>query len=486
MADADVTGAPAPREAGDTARADRATAEAGAAQEGVVGRQGTEFSGGVVALFLTQVLAAGIGIFSGILLARLLGPTQKGEYYILTLIPATAMVLLQLGLPRAFGYYTARGITSTVISKAFVLSGLLTLVAVAGLFVVLPFLQADVLRGIPLEEIMFAFLSFPLAINGAFTIAIVMGRKGVRWYAGVNILASIAALVLLAVLLLVIGPSVLAAVAAYVLTNLVQTVASAVGARRVTAGLHATERVTYRGLFRYGLPFYPGSLAVFFSYRVDAYLIAFIMTDAATALGYYSLAVGLAEIVFFFPRAVSTLYFPHVAGSPRQESDLQVAATSRVTLLVTGISALLMAPAATLMIILILPAYVPALPALYLLLPGVVAFSVTFVVNGYLTGIDRPGITSTVSLVSLVANVIANLILIPRFGIAGAASASLFSYSLSSVLLSIVAARLTGTRFHRFWIPGLSDVRYTLGTTVGLLGRLRHPVSILTGSAGAR
>ena len=201
------------------------------------------------------------------------------------------------------------------------------------------------------------------------------------------------------------------------------------------------------------MPFFPGSLAVFFAYRVDAYLIVFLMIDPATALGYYSLAVGLAEIVLFFPRAVTTLYFPHVAGSPREESDRQVAATSRVTLLVTGVCALLMVPAATLMVWILLPAYGPSLPALYLLLPGVVAFSVTFALGGYLTGIDRPGITSGVSIVALVTNVVANLILIPRFGIEGAASASLISYSLSSALLTIVVARQTKASFLAFWVP---------------------------------
>ena len=282
----------------------------------------------------------------------------------------------------------------------------------------MPFLQQDILKGLQTEQILFAFLAFPLAINGAFTIAIVMGRQAVRWYAAVNVVYSISGLVLLVAFILGLGPTVNAAIAAYVVSTLIQTVGSAVAARRVTGGLPWIDRVTFRGLFRYGLPFFPGSLAVFFSYRVDAYIIAFIISDAATALGYYSLAVGLAEMVFFFPRAVSTLYFPHVAGSPREESDRQVAMTSRVTILITGVTAILMVPAATVMIYLVLPAFVPSLPALYLLLPGVVAFSVTFVVNGYMTGIDRPGITSVVSVVSLVANVIANLILIPRFGIA--------------------------------------------------------------------
>jgi O-antigen/teichoic acid export membrane protein len=445
----------------------------------------TDFSGGVVALFLTQVFGAGLGIFSGILLARLLGPAEKGDYYILTLVPATAMVVLQLGLPRAFGFYTARGVTMTIVTKAFVLTGLLTVVAIVGLFVLLPLLQADIFHDIPIELIAFSFLSFPLAINGAFTIAIVMGRKGVRWYSGINVITSIAGLVFLIVFLIGIGPTVTAAIAAYVATNLVQTVGSAIGARRLTAGLPKVEKVTYRSLFRYGLPSYPGSLAVFFSYRVDAYLIAFLMLDSATALGYYSLAVGLAEIVFFFPRAVSTLYFPHVAGAPREESARQVATMSRVTLLVTSVSALLMAPAAAVMVFLVLPAYIPSLPALFVLLPGVVVFSVTFVANGYLTGIDRVGVTSIVSVISVVTNVIANLILIPLFGIVGAATASLISYSFSSVLLTIIASRLTTTPIRRFWLPGPADVRFTAATTIAVLARLRRAAPALSGDPGS-
>ena len=265
-------------------------------------------------LFGTQVFQAGVGILSGILLARLLGPTEKGHYYFLTLLPATAMVILQLGLPRAFGYYTARGVTVTILSKAFALTALLTVVAIAGLIAVVRLVAADVMQELGIEQFLLAFLAFPLQLSGAFTIAIVMGRKAVRWYAAVNVVYTTAALILLLVFLGGFGPTVTAALAAFVGSLLIQSVGSAVGARRVTAHLPPIDRVTFRGLFRYGLPFFPGSLAVFFAYRVDAYLIVFLMIDPATALGYYSLAVGLAEIVLFFPRAVTTLYFPHVAG----------------------------------------------------------------------------------------------------------------------------------------------------------------------------
>ena len=67
-------------------------------------------------------LAPGIGIINGILLARLLGPAGKGDYYILVLVPATAMVLLQLGLPQAFNFYAARGQTVRIGTRALVLT----------------------------------------------------------------------------------------------------------------------------------------------------------------------------------------------------------------------------------------------------------------------------------------------------------------------------------------------------------------------------
>ena len=67
---------------------------------------------------------------------------------------------------------------------------------------------------------------------------------------------------------------------------------------------------------------------------------------------------------------------------------------SRVTLLVTGAVALLLIPAAVMMIRLVLPAFGPSIPPLLVLLPGVVALGASKVVGGYVTGIGRPGVNS--------------------------------------------------------------------------------------------
>lgn len=434
-------------------------------------RAGT-FSGRVLVLFGTQVFGAGVGIVNGILLARLLGPAAKGDYYILILVPTTTMVLIQLGLPQAFGFFAARGQTVGIVTKTIVLTATLSLAAFLAVIALLPLLREAFLHGIGLEQILFAFLALPLALNATFTTSIVTGRQAVHWYAAVNMACPIASTVLLVLILGGLGPSVNGAIAVYLIASSIQSIGFAIGARRVSAVNTRTKPVSYRELFRYGLPFYPGSLTLFFSYRADAYLIAWLMAEPSAPLGYYSMAVGLAELVFFFPNAVATLFFPHVAGSSREESDRQVAMVSRVALLVTAAVAVALAPAAVLMIRIVLPAFVPSLPALLILLPGVVALSATKVVYGYVTGIGMPAVTSYVNIFAFVLNIIANLILIPRFGIVGASTASLVSYSVSSVVFTTIAARLANTRVLDFWVPRSSDLRFIVTMTIGLVRRV--------------
>ena len=431
------------------------------------------FSGRVLVMFGTQVFGAAVGIVNGILLARLLGPTGKGDYYILVLLPATTMVLLQFGLPQAFGFFSARGRTLGMIPKTLALTAALSAAASVLVLVLLPLLREAFLHEISLDLILFAFLAFPLALHATFTTAIVLGRQAVGWYAAVNVSYPLVTTVLLVAILGGLGPSVAGAIAVNLMVSVIQALGFGLGAARVSRAVPWPGFASYRGLVRYGLRLYPGSLAGFFSYRIDVYLIAFLITNPSEQLGFYSMAVGLAEMIFFFPLAVRTVFFPHVAGSSREDSDRQVALVSRVTLLVSGVFALLLIPAAAIMIWTVLPAFGPSIPPLLVLLPGVVALSGGNVVGGYVSGIGRPGISSTVAVIAFVVNIAANLVFIPRFGIIGAASASLLSYSLSSLLMTVIASRLSQTPLMGFWIPRLSDVRYVAATSAGLARRLR-------------
>lgn len=444
-------------------------------------RRADTFSDRVVLLFATQIFGAGLGIINGILLARLLGPALKGDYYLLILVPSTAVVLLQLGLPAAISYFAARGRTAGLVVKALVLTGALTLTALVVLWAILPLLEEVILHGIDSSLVLLAFLALPLALNSTLMAGIVMGRQAVRWYAAVNTLYPIVTTALLVLVLGGLGALLLGALAVYLVTLAVQSVGLAIGARRAARANPEPGTVSYREIFRYGLPIYPGSLTNFFSYRIDAYMIAVIIPEPSEPLGFYSMAVGLAEMVFFFPNAVSTLFFPHIASLPREDADRQVPMVARVTLLITTGVALVMIPAAIGMILILLPAFEASIAPFLILLPGVVSLSVAKVVGGYMAGIGRPGINSSVAIAAFAVNVVMNLLLIPPFGIVGASAASLVSYSFNAFLITAIAARVTGASVISFWIPRPADVRFTLAATAGLLGRVRGRLSAASG-----
>ena len=434
-------------------------------------RAGT-FSGRVSVMFGTQVVEAAVGILNGIFLARMLGPAGKGDYYLIVLLPTTMMIILQLGLPQAFAFYSARGETAGLVAKSFVLTAVLSVIGFAVVFALLPVLQGTILHEIRPEPVLLAFLVLPLLLQAPLSAATVIGLQAVMWYAAVKVSQPLITTVLLVVILGALGLGVAGAIAVFVVVAMINTIGFIFAAVRVGRTVPDPGVAPYRQLISYGLRFYPGSLSGFFSFRTDVYLIAFLLADPSASLGYYSMAVALAEMIFLFPKAVATIFFPHVAGSHRQDADRQVASVSRVTLLVSGTFALILVPCAAAMIWTVLPAFGASIPPFLILLPGVVALSGATVVGGYVTGIGRPGINSLVSVIALIVNIVANLILIPRLGIIGAAIASLVSYTLSSLLLTAVAARFSGAPFSSFWIPRLDDVRYMAATSTALIRRL--------------
>ena len=439
--------------------------------------RGEAFSGRVLVLFATQILTSGLGIFNGFFLARLIGPAGKGDYYLLTFLPPTLMVLSQLGLQQAFSYFSARGTMRGIVMQTVVLTACISIPVLLATVVLLPALRATILHGLDPVAILVPLIALPFLINATLTTGIVVGRQAVRDMALVSISVSVLATGSIILLAGVFGLGLWGAIIAFILTNAIAAAGFLAAAMRASRAVPATGSVSYRDLLRYGLPVFPGNLTAFFVYRADVYLLAWLLAAPSAPLGYYSMAVSIAELVFFFPNAVSTFIFPHVAGSSREDSDRQVPLVSRVTLLMTAGVALALAPVAWVAIRVFLPAFDPSLPALYLLLPGVVSMSVTKVLSGYVLGLGRTGVTSLISILSFALNVALNLFLIPLYGIAGAAAASLVSYTLTSVAYSLIAARLTGGTPTDFWIPRITDVQFALTTTMGLARRIVGPLA---------
>ena len=103
--------------------------------------------------------------------------------------------------------------------------------------------------------------------------------------------------------------------------------------------------------------------------------------------------------------------------------------------------------AAYAMIVFVLPdSYLPATVAIPALAVSAVVFGITRVQQGLFIAADAPGMVSTIEIIGTAAALIAYVLLIPQFGMLGAAYGSIIGYSLCAVVGAIALGRVRSKR----------------------------------------
>ena len=425
------------------------------------------FTRRVAGVFATRVLQFGSTIAVAFLLARLLGPDGRGAYSLLLLLPSTLFALAQFGLPSAVTYFSGSG--SSLASLMRIGAGAtigLSVVLIPLTILALPALERSVFQAAPSDLLRFALIAFPIQLASSLFGSMLWGRQLVRRYSLVLAAQSIGSLLVVLLLVGAAGMGVTGALVGQLVVTGVTAVVVMYSVRQQAAREERAEATTdsarrpaanVRELLGYGIRLYPASISTFLSYRSDLFLLGLLVGDAAQ-IGLYTLAVSLAEITFHVPDAIATILYPRVAGSDRSEADRIIPSISRFSLLVTLLAALALIPTAFVAVRLILPDFGGSIVPFLVLVPGTVALSVSKVLSGYISGLGRPLPVGMIAVGALLANLALNMVLIPAMGIAGAATASLVSYSLHALLTTVVASRLAGAPPHAFLLPGPAEI----------------------------
>ena len=447
------------------------------------------FARRVAGVLTTQVTLFGFAFLTSFLLAALLGPNGKGEYVAVVTVPGMLVAFGMFGLPAATNYFAGRGHSIPSLLRLTYGYTLVLSVALVGLvWLCLPLLEGSILSAAPDDLLRVIVLTLPLAMLSAFAGAILYGRQAVKVYNLIQLVMAAITLTCAIVLVAGLGLGVNGAVAGSILVNVLMAAAVLAAAHRLGRADPAGPAASPRRLAAYGARVYPASITGYFHYRADVYLIQAVILDHTLAkrmLGLYSVAVTMAELVFYVPDSVATIFLPRVAGSTVGEANQMLGRVGRLTTLLTLVVALALVPVAIVGIRVVLRGYVDCLPAFLVLLPGAVSFSVAKVMTAYVNGRGRPGLVSAGTVASLALNLALNVILIPMYGITGAALASLVSYSFQAVVAIVIASRLSGQSPLSLFVPGRAEAILILQTTwrlwgdVPALSRLRpHPRKI--------
>lgn len=191
---------------------------------------------------------------------------------------------------------------------------------------------------------------------------------------------------------------------------------------------------------------------------MDIFLVNLLVGPAGAGL--YSIAVRMVEQLWIISQAVSTVLFPRLSmmvGDDAARRALTPVVARFViwsTLLAAGILAALAAP---LIETLFGPEFRRATPALIVLLPGIVALSCGRILANDFAARGLVGVNLALVTGILAVNLIGNLLLIPTYGIIGAAFATMIAYVLDLIIRLTLQNRLTGIIWWHILIPMPED-----------------------------
>jgi O-antigen/teichoic acid export membrane protein len=396
------------------------------------------------AVFAAQVLAVVCGLLNNFLVAWMLGPAGKGLIYLLQFIGGAAVIFLNFGLGPAAVYFTGRErrYAGDEIASAILWSSL-ALGAAPMILAALAWPWAGALLGVRLGA---GYFWLALAAIPWLTVA---------WTGGYWVLAQgrvvsynlmrlatpalfLAALAFLAVSGLRSG---LLVAVAWVLCVAVAGGYAAALLRRAADSWRLRIRRFLPAALRFGGRSHLGAVTQFLQHRVDILLVAHFLS--LPELGLYSVAVGVAELLWNVPNTVASVLMPHVAGCSDEDARHLTSLFCRSTLGLTAALAVAVGVASSAAIPWLLPAFRPSVPVIWMLIPGVVAASVFKILSSDFNGRGRPLETFRPAAIALAFSAAAGIVVVPRYGIAGAACVTSAAYLLNAFLYLRAYGRIT-------------------------------------------
>ena len=409
--------------------------------------------------FLIAKVSVFLGsVFWTIIIARLLGPSGKGIVSLTMLVPSFTVLLVSFGIGISNVYfigqkkYDIQGIINNSVFSSLAIG----LPAVLLLWVFAPYITSSFLKGVPPSFLRVACFLIPLEMLKDYLSRIMLGRDKFKSFAITKSLG--ASFLILFVCLLVFRFNILRALIAYIIASLGEVIVCLIFVReRKYKILPMFNKSIFSDSIRFGIKAQVGSIFQYFNYRFDVFIVNWFLS--ASAVGYYTVAVAIAELIFFIPDSLAWALFPRVSSSDTKTANKFAPQVFRHTMLLTSIAAFIIFILSKPLILLVFgQKFIPSVKPLQVLLPGIVAMSLRKVTGGYLSGIGKPEYNSYCALISLGATIFLDFLLIPKIGIIGASLATTVSYTLSCIVGLFWVLRESGTSLLNIIVPKQTDL----------------------------
>lgn len=422
-------------------------------------------------LQITQV-AALVGV--NVVVTRATGASGKGIFTLMSLLVTMGTAITALGLGWAAAYFIGRrlfpvaAVAGTLLTSSLV-SSAVTIIGLAAGFLLF---RDSYFAAVSNAQFVVTLALVPVVQFGTTLASIILATNRPIQFAAVSLVQWGVTFALQAILALAgrLDPTV--ALSAWLAGATLGGIAGFSVASRHVRLRFGLDRNVLRQLLGFGLKGYIANLLMFFNYRLDSLIVNALLGVAS--VGIYSIAVAMAEVIWNMAGALSTVMFPHVSSLDRKDANRLTPVVSRNVWFLTLLAVVFAAVVGRWVIEFVFgTVMLGAAKPLLLLLPGILTLSGAKVLSSYLSGIGRPIYSTYIAGGSVILTVALDLIFIPRYGIAGAAAASSFVYTLTAIATVVVFHKESGAGILETIVIQPQDLGYytrAVRTVAGMLG----------------
>ncbi|WP_336338326.1 flippase [Haloarcula brevis] len=409
-------------------------------------------------LFLVELLNTALGFLGTVYFARALGATLLGVFFLFEATLYTMATVVDFGLRGAVEKRISAGDDPGQMFGAAVVLKLLLIAVVSATVLALRDPLAAYVGADLAVELVGVVVAFELSM---LVVHVLQGELRVAQTAVLHFLRSLT-FVTVAVGLLQYGYGVRALVWALLVSYTVLFVGASL---RLSTPLSRPGTYHLKSLYDYAKFNGIWGLGGHVYNWMDVIVIGLFLSQAA--VGAYELAWRLTTTAIMFSTVFARVLFPQLSawqadGAVEKVRDLiSDAMTTSLLLIVPSVVGVALIGGEILGIV-FGPEYTIAAAAFVVLMVEKLPQALNLVFDKAIQAFDRPKYGAIATVVSLSTNVVLNLFLVPRYGLVGAAAATLVSVTVNTLLLWYYLERLTPVRFP------VRDVGWTVAAALGM------------------
>ena len=377
--------------------------------------------------FFLNIIMFSVSFVISIILSRVLGPENYGIYRYILLIASTITLLSNFGLPEMLQLQLAKKIINL---KDYLASTLLSTMPIYLLVTSLLFYYLFSANNVYDKPLILSGLYFCLLyqLNSIFHNAIYALDKILKFQL-LEILKQ-SSFLLITILLYLINFLNIANIFWILVFSNSFSIIYILYINFKTKYKKKVMLAYSKNLFKNSLRAYLNNLLTFMTFRLDLYILKYYV--GFYEIGIYSLAVTLVEKLWLFPDSVRSVLYLELSNE-RQGDDF-VAKVLRILTLVILVSGLLIGFLSYYIIPLVFSEkFRDSVLPFIILLPGIMFFCYSKLLASYFIVKDLIKINTYSSIIITIINLSLNVLLIPKFFVAGASIATSIAYIVGSL-----------------------------------------------------